>query len=170
MVREIRKQDDPILRKKAKPITHPENPLIRQLAEDMVETMYAAPGVGLAAPQVGVSKRVLVADCGEEFGGLYVLINPKITHQEGTQVGIEGCLSFPNLYGDVERALKVTVKAQDLEGRWKKIETHGLLSRCFQHEIDHLNGVLFVDKATNLRELTPEEFKKETEESRAVLS
>lgn len=170
VVREIRKKDDPVLRKKAKPVSDPDNPLIRQLAEDMLETMYKAPGVGLAAPQIGVSKRILVSDCGEEFGGQYVLINPKIIHQEGTQTGIEGCLSFPNLYGDVERAEKVTLKAQDLNGRWFKVEAHGLLSRCFQHEIDHLNGILFIDKAANLRELKPEDLKKEVEEAQVALS
>lgn len=169
-VREIRKAEDPILRRKAKAIKNPADPLLRQLAEDMVETMHRAPGVGLAAPQVGESKRLLVADCGEEFGGLHVLVNPKITHQEGTQIGVEGCLSFPNLYGDVERAEMVMVKAQDLNGHWFKLEAHGLLSRCFQHEIDHLDGILFVDKAKNLRELSPEDFRKEVEESRAVLS
>jgi len=164
-VREVRKADDPILRKKAKEVTNFSDPLLKQLAEDMAETMYQAPGVGLAAPQIGVSKRVLVADCGEEAGGLHVLINPKIISQEGTQIGLEGCLSFPNLYGDVERAEKVVVKAQDLSGRRFKLEATGLLSRCFQHEIDHLNGILFVDKATNLREMKPEDFKKEREVS-----
>jgi peptide deformylase len=172
MIRPIRKDGDPILRKKAKPVKNPEDPLIKQLVEDMFETMYNAPGVGLAAPQVGESKRILVADCGEEYGGPYVLINPKIIHQEGAQIGIEGCLSFPNLYGDVERAYKVVVKAQNLRGQWFKVEAEGLLSRCFQHEIDHLDGILFVDKAKNLRTLTPEELKKEreSEKEQAVLS
>lgn len=168
-VRAVRLKDDPVLRKKAKPIKNPSDPLIRQLAEDMAATMYKAPGVGLAAPQVGESKRILVADCGEEHGGLYVLINPKVLESDGTQVGIEGCLSFPNLYGDVERAEKVIVKAQDLTGRWFKVEAHGLLSRCFQHEIDHLDGILFVDKAKNLRELSPEDFRKKIDNTRAVV-
>ncbi len=170
MVRDVRKAEDPVLRKKAKAVKLPLDPLTRQLIEDMVDTMYEASGVGLAAPQVGASKRILVADCGEEFGGLHVLINPKITHQEGTQVGLEGCLSFPNLYGDVERAEKVIVKAQTVEGIWKKYEVTALLSRCFQHEIDHLNGILFVDKAKNLRELNPEEARTQREESQTVLS
>lgn len=161
VVREIRKAEDPVLRKKAKPVKNPSDPLIKQLVEDMVETMRKAPGVGLAAPQVGESKRILVADCGEQHGGLHVLINPKITRKEGTQFGIEGCLSFPNLFGDVERAAKVTVKAQDLNGRWFKVDGEGLLARCFQHEVDHLDGILFIDKAQNLRQLTPEELEKE---------
>lgn len=171
-IREVRKQGDPVLTKKAKLVEKFNDPLLEQLVEDMFETMYQAPGVGLAAPQVGISKRVLVADCGEEYGGPYVLINPKIIHSEGTQVGIEGCLSFPNLYGDVERAYKVIVKAQNLKGKWFKIEAEKLLSRCFQHEIDHLDGILFVDKATNLRELSPEEYKKERadKESQLVVS
>ncbi|MCL4513886.1 MAG: peptide deformylase [Candidatus Eremiobacteraeota bacterium] len=171
-IREVRKQGDPVLTKKAKLVEKFNDPLLEQLVEDMFETMYQAPGVGLAAPQVGISKRVLVADCGEEYGGPYVLINPKIIHSEGTQIGIEGCLSFPNLYGDVERAYKVIVKAQNLKGKWFKIEAEKLLSRCFQHEIDHLDGILFVDKATNLRELSPEEYKKERadKESQLVVS
>lgn len=174
MIRQVRKSEDPVLRKKAKPVKNVQDPLVRQLIEDMFDTMYKAPGVGLAAPQVGESKRILVADCGEEHGGAYALINPKIVQSEGTQIGIEGCLSFPNLYGDVERAMKVTVKAQDIRGQWFKVEAQGLLARCFQHEIDHLDGILFVDKATNLRTLTPEDLKKqrdsESQEDQAVLS
>lgn len=167
MIRKIRLKDDPILRKKAKAVTD-FDPLLEQLVADMFETMYEAPGVGLAAPQIGLSQRVLVADCGEEHGGPIALINPKIIHEEGTQVGIEGCLSLPNLYGDVERAEFVIVKAQDAKGRWFKKEAHGLLSRCFQHEIDHLNGILFIDKATNLREMTLEELKKERQQEAAA--
>lgn len=170
MILDLQKSDSPILRKKAKPVKDFGDPMIRQLVEDMKETMRHASGLGLAAPQVGTSKRILIADCGPELGGFYALINPKILHQEGTQLGLEGCLSFPNLYGDVERAAKVTVKAQDLNGRWFKVEAEGLLSRCFQHEVDHLNGILFIDKAQNLREIQPEEFKREFRESEAVLS
>jgi len=169
VVRKIKLKDDPILRKKAKPVTKFGDPLLEQLVDDMFETMYAAPGVGLAAPQIGVSERVLVADCGEEYGPPVALINPKVIHEEGTQIGVEGCLSLPNLYGDVERAEFVIVKAQDVKGKSIKIEAHGLLSRCFQHEIDHLNGILFIDKATNLREMTLEELRQERSESAASL-
>lgn len=153
--------DDPILRKKAKPVRE-FGPLLKRLTEDMAETMHRAPGIGLAAPQVGDSRRVIVADIGE---GVIPLVNPKILAQEGSAWDTEGCLSFPNLYGEVERAEKVTVKAQDESGKWKRIEAEGLLARVFQHEIDHLDGILFIDKAVNLREILPEQIEAAQQEA-----
>lgn len=151
-LRHIRKHPDPVLRKKAKEVTK-FGPLLDQLVEDMAESMYAAPGVGLAAPQVGISKRVIVVDVDKT---LITLINPKIQEIREKEVGTEGCLSFPNLYGDVDRSLIVTVKFQNLKGRWEKLEAKGLLARAIQHEIDHLDGVLFIDRAVNLRYIVPD--------------
>lgn len=151
-LRRIRKHPDPVLRKKAKEVTK-FGPLLDQLVEDMAESMYAAPGVGLAAPQVGISKRVIVVDVDKT---LITLINPKIQEIREKEVGIEGCLSFPNLYGDVDRSLIVTVKFQNLKGRWEKLEAMGLLARAIQHEIDHLDGILFIDRAVNLRYIVPD--------------
>lgn len=155
-IRVIRKYPDPVLRKKAKEVSRID-PLIEQLIYDMAETMYDVPGVGLAAPQVGVSKRIMVIDTKK---GALPLINPKILESSGKELGMEGCLSFPCLYGDVERDLAVTIKYQNLEGRWEKLHTDGTVARAIQHELDHLNGVLFIDKAVNLRYFVPEELKK----------
>lgn len=153
----IRTFDDPVLRKKAKPVKTIDAH-VRRLIEDMEETMYAAPGLGLAANQVGVLKRVLLADCGD---GLIALVNPKIVaHSEPRVMGMEGCLSFPNWFGEVARWETVTVKGLNPQGKAAKIEAEGLLARCFQHEIDHLDGKVFVDIAVNLREVTPEEWAK----------
>lgn len=150
-IRKIRLIGDPVLRRKAKKVERVDS-LILQLLDDMAETMYQAPGIGLAAPQVGVSKRVIVADVGE---GLYKLINPKIVHSEGSEIDTEACLSIPNKIGDVERATKIIVKAMGVNGRYFKFEAEGLLARCLQHEIDHLDGILYIDKATNIRKLKP---------------
>lgn len=151
-IRTIRTVGDPILRRKAAKIKQVD-PLILQLLDDMAQTMYAEPGIGLAAPQVGVSKRAIVVDVGE---GLIKLINPRITDSEGSDVDTEGCLSIPGKVGDVERATKIMVKAMNTEGKYYKFEAEGLLARCIQHEIDHLDGILFIDKATNIREPKPE--------------
>ena len=126
---------------------------IRELVADMVETMYAAPGVGLAAQQVGVALQVAVVDVttGEEPDQLLVLINPEITAQEGSQVDEEGCLSFPGITEMLERPMKVTLRAQDLEGEEFEMESEGFLARAFCHEIDHLNGVLFIDRMSSLK-------------------
>ena len=126
---------------------------IRELVADMVETMYAAPGVGLAAQQVGVALQVAVVDVtsGEEPDQLLVLINPEITAQEGSQVDEEGCLSFPGITEMLERPMKVTLRAQDLEGQEFEVEGEGFLARAFCHEIDHLNGVLFIDRMSSLK-------------------
>lgn len=133
---------DPILRKVAKPVDEL-TPRIIKLLDDMVETLYASDGrAGLAAPQVGVLRRVIVMDCGE---GLIELINPEIVELSGEQDGVEACLSFPGYYGHVKRANEVTITSLDREGKPFTLKGEGYLARCIQHEIDHLNGVLFVD-------------------------
>lgn len=147
-LREVIHIGNPVLRKKAKKVEKI-TPLILQLIEDMAETMYDEPGIGLAAPQVGVSKRVIVVDVGD---GLFKLINPKITSAEGTEIDTEGCLSVPGKIGEVERYAKIGIKAMDPEGKIVRLEAEGLFARCLQHEIDHLDGILFVDKAENIRE------------------
>ena len=149
-IRIIRTTDDPVLREKAKDV--PEiTPQVQRLLADMVETMYDAEGIGLAAPQIGISKRIIVIDVQDETGVLK-LINPEIISREGKETAIEGCLSFPGVAGEVDRDESVTVRAQDAEGNTVEICASGLLARAFQHEIDHLDGVLFVDKVTRLLE------------------
>ena len=124
--------------------------------------MYDAEGVGLAAPQVGILKRLIVIDAGDEHG-LIKMINPEIVESEGEQFGPEGCLSIPGWNGDVRRAEKVTVKGLDREGNELVITGTGLLARAFQHEIDHLNGVLFTEIADRVYEYVPEQPRKELE-------
>jgi peptide deformylase len=145
-IRMIVKDPDPVLREKAVPVRN-FNANLHKLLDDMAETMYDAEGVGLAAPQVGILKRVIVMDCGEEHGGLIELVNPEIVATSGEQLGTEGCLSIPNLQGEVLRPLHVTVKGQDRYGKEVVIEGKELLARCIMHEVDHLNGVLFTDIA-----------------------
>lgn len=139
---------NPILRKKAAKITVFDMNLIR-LAEDMIETMLASDGVGLAAPQIGKSIQLAIVDPEPSKGGLtrLILVNPEI-HAIGdkTEVAEEGCLSVPGIYAKVKRAYSVRVKAQDLNGKPLDFEAHGFLARIIQHETDHLNGILFVDK------------------------
>jgi peptide deformylase len=137
---------DPVLREKAKKITKITDAL-QQLLDDMAETMYAANGVGLAAPQVGLSKRVIVVDAGE---GLYQLINPEIIEARGNQMDREGCLSIPGIWGEVIRAAEIKVRAQNRDGKTIVIEAAELFARVLQHEIDHLDGILFVDKALKI--------------------
>ena len=168
-LRPVRLLGDDVLRKKAKKVDRI-NTFIKNLLDDMADTMYKNRGVGLAGNQVGVLKRVIVVDDGN---GLLQLINPVITEKEGTQCGEEGCLSFPDLYGEVERAEKVKVKAQNIKGEHIEIEAEGFLARIFQHEIDHLDGKLFVDTATNVHEVkydqeAVEEENKETTEQTEV--
>ena len=141
-IRNIRVLGDEILRKKAKEITEV-TPRIQELIDDMFETMYDADGVGLAAPQVGIRKRLVVIDCGEEP---LVLINPVILETSGEQTGQEGCLSVPNKVGIVTRPNYAKVKAYDENMQEYIIEGTELLARCLCHEIDHLNGILFTDK------------------------
>ena len=141
-IRNIREDGDPILRKKARPVTE-FNERLFELLDDMAETMYEAPGVGLAGPQVGVLRRVVVMDVGD---GLLELVNPEIVKTEGEQTGEEGCLSLPGLCGLVKRPMTVQVKAQNREGKWCFYKGEELKARCFCHEIDHLDGILYKDK------------------------
>ena len=137
---------DPVLRQTAAEVTKIDKKLIK-LLKDMAETMYAADGVGLAAPQIGVSKRIVVIDVGD---GLIEMINPVIVKKEGSVVGGEGCLSVPEYEGEVERAEKVECEFTDRSGKRYLIETNGLLAIAIQHELDHLDGVLFIDKAQTI--------------------
>lgn len=126
-------------------------PDLQQLIGDMAETMYAAPGIGLAATQVDVHLRLLVMDLSEEKNELMVMANPHITHMDGEVRGEEGCLSVPGIYEEVTRAECVRVSAQDRHGQPFELEADGLLAICIQHEIDHLNGKVFVEKLSRLK-------------------
>ncbi len=141
---------DPSLRKKAKPVTE-FNADLKKLVSDMFETMYEAPGIGLAATQVDVHKCVLVTDISEEKDSPQVLINPEILETEGTEESDEGCLSVPGYYESVRRAQKIRVRAQDENGEAFEFEADGLKAVCVQHEMDHLNGKLFVDYISTLK-------------------
>ena len=154
-IREIVKTPDPVLRRKAHKITTFDKDL-QVLIDDMIETMREAPGVGLAAPQIGVSERLVVIEYGDDEDEnvpkkLYVLINPEIVETSEEKVeGIEACLSVPQLVGEVERHEKLVVKALNRQGKPVKIKVEGWMARIFQHEIDHLEGVLFTDRATRI--------------------
>ncbi len=126
---------------------------IRRLALDMAETMYEAPGIGLAATQVDVHKRVIVIDVSETHDQLLVLINPELVAAEGEQVGEEGCLSVPGIYDKVARAEQVTVRYLDLDGREQSMSADGLLAVCLQHEMDHLQGKVFVEHLSTLKQM-----------------
>lgn len=141
-LRNIRVEGDEILRKKSRKVEEI-NERILTLIEDMKETMYAADGVGLAAPQIGILKRIVVIDVGN---GPITLINPEIIKEEGNQVDYEGCLSIPGEQGKVERPYKVTIKALNEKGEEIELEGEELLARAICHEVDHLDGVLFIDK------------------------
>lgn len=166
-VREIVKHPNDILRRKAQPVETVDDE-VRRLLDDMVETMRAAPGVGLAGPQVNVPLRVIVVEYGEEPDEdenskpvekqLFTLVNPEITRESAeTETATEGCLSIPGLVGDVKRAEAVTVKALNRRGQPVKIKASGWLARIFQHEIDHLNGVLFIDRAEKVQAIQADE-------------
>ncbi len=158
-LRNILHDNHPVLRKKTDKVKNLSSGVLR-LLDDMRETMKDANGVGLAANQVGVSKRILIAADGDEV--IYELINPHCEKREGEGMGIEGCLSVPQTYGEVPRATKVVVTAIDREGKPFRITAEGLLARILQHEMDHLEGVLFTDKA--VRFIDPAEMQ-EGEES-----
>ncbi|MBQ9211794.1 MAG: peptide deformylase [Clostridia bacterium] len=134
------------------------------LLKDMADTMYKAEGVGLAAPQVGILRRIAVVDVTEDHSGLKELINPEILESSGTQTGREGCLSVPERQGVVTRPMKVKVRFQDRHGNWMRLETEGFEARAICHELDHLDGVLYVDKMD--RELTEEEIEGEIPEDK----
>ncbi len=141
---------DPRLRTRAAPV-RVFDAALRQLVEDMYETMYAANGVGLSGTQVNVHQRVLVADMSDDRKQPLALINAEILEKQGSQVYQEGCLSFPGLYADVTRALKIRVKAQDVAGKEIVVEAEGPLAVCIQHEMDHLDGKVFVDYLSSLK-------------------
>jgi peptide deformylase len=154
---------NPVLRRKARPVNRFDDSL-QKLVEDMIETMRAAPGVGLAAPQVGFPERVIVVEYPEDNEKedspkkLYVVVNPELkTVSEEKELGIEGCLSIPGLQGEVERALAVTVKGLNRRGQPMRIKAKGWLARIFQHEIDHLDGIVYTNRATKVWKPTPEQ-------------
>jgi len=167
-IRTIVSLPDPVLRRKARPVTRFDSNL-QTLIEDMIETMRAAPGVGLAAPQVNISQRLIVVEYAEHEDNedmeekpvkkkLYVMLNPEIIKtSEETVPGVEGCLSVPGVVGEVERFSMIQVKGLNRHGKPMKVKVEGWLARIFQHEIDHLNGVLFTDLATRLWKFQPEE-------------
>ena len=148
----ILKYGDPLLLEKSRPVEKIDEGL-RRLVNDMVETMYASEGIGLSAPQVGELKRIIVVDVssGEHPGELVVLINPEIEAEEGSVVVEEGCLSFPNLTLEIERPQWVKVRGLTPEGREVKLEAEGLLARALYHEIDHLNGILIINRVSPLK-------------------
>jgi peptide deformylase len=151
-VREILHYPDPVLKQTSAPVTEFDDEL-KQLAEDMVETMYAAPGVGLAAPQVGVLKRLIVLDCSsnEEPADLLIAVNPEIIGGEGESLEEEGCLSVPGYWASVKRTETATLRYQDTDGNVHERTADGLLAFGMQHEVDHLEGVLFVDRLSPLK-------------------
>ncbi len=156
-IRNIRIMGDAILNKKSKPITEMTDK-IQTLIDDMLDTMYEAQGVGLAAPQVGILKRLVVIDCSMEGDQPIVLINPEIIEVSGEQCGDEGCLSVPGKAGQVTRPNKVKVRALDRHMKEFEMEGEGLLARAFCHEIDHLDGILYVEKVEGeLHSSMPEE-------------
>ena len=151
-IRKVVLEGDEILRKQCREVTEV-NDRIRMTMEDMLETMRAEVGAGIAGPQLGVMRRMFVAE--PEPGRVYYMINPVITEQSGSQSGDEGCLSVPGLIGTVERPERIKMKALDLDGNEQEYEFEGWDATVMCHEYDHLNGILYIDKATNIR--TPEE-------------
>lgn len=151
-LRKIVLYPDPVLKQKAQEVTEFDAEL-KQLAEDMAETMYDAPGVGLAAPQVGILKRLILLDCAgkDEPRDLIVAVNPEIVASDGESMEEEGCLSIPGFYAAVKRHATATMRFQDLDGNWQERQGEGLLAVCMQHEIDHLNGILFIDRLSPLK-------------------
>jgi len=150
------KEPDPILREVSRPVPKI-TPNIHKLLDDMAETMYHAQGVGLAAPQIGILKRVIVLDPADGETGLIEMINPEILEKSGRVLGAEGCLSIPGIQGEVYRYEKIRVKGLDRHGNELVMDAEGWLARIFQHEIDHLDGILFTDKAENIYRKDPTE-------------
>lgn len=156
-IRKIRTDEDPILRKKSKVVTNFNNRL-EVLIDDMYETMDVAYGVGLAAPQVGILKRLIVVDNrDEEENKRFYMLNPVILEKEGEEISMEGCLSIPGKQGTVKRAKNIKVKYNDLTGKEKIMEAEDFLARIIQHEMDHLDGILYTDKAIEMYEAKDEE-------------
>ena len=152
MILKIVKYPDPVLARPGEPITE-FNAELRQLIANMFETMYAGQGIGLAAQQVGIAKRLLVIDLsvGQKPEDKLVLINPEIIVSEGRQYELEGCLSFPDIQEKVTRAAKVRIRAQDEKGKWFEMDGEDVLARCFQHEIDHTDGIQFIFRMSALK-------------------
>ena len=152
MILKIVKYPEPVLSQPGEPVTEFDAEL-KKLVDDMFETMYASQGIGLAAPQVAVSKRVTVIDLsqGKDPAQKLVLVNPEVIFREGKQYEEEGCLSFPEIREKVQRAAKVRIRAQDVKGKWFEMDGEELLSRAFQHEIDHLDGMLFIFRMSALK-------------------
>jgi len=152
MILEVKTFPDKVLRKVAKPVIEIDNELTT-LLDNMVETMHSQKGVGLAAPQVGISKRIIIVDPsgGEDESMIMRVINPEIISEDGEQLGEEGCLSVPGEYESVRRAEKITLKALDENGKEYTMEAEGFLARIFQHEIDHLDGKLFIDRIPSFK-------------------
>lgn len=152
MILKIVKYPEPVLSQPGEPVTEFDTEL-KKLVDDMFETMYASQGIGLAAPQVDVGKRVTVVDLsqGKDPAQKLVLVNPEVIFREGKQYEEEGCLSFPEIREKVQRANKVRIRAQDLKGKWFEMDGEELLSRAFQHEIDHLDGMLFIFRMSSLK-------------------
>ena len=151
-IHQVVKWPDPVLAKRGEEVTAFDASL-KTLVEEMFESMYVAQGIGLAAPQIGLSKRITVIDVsfGKEAADKIALINPEILHAEGKQVEEEGCLSLPEIREKVTRAERVRVKAQNVKGEWFEVEGDELLARALQHEIDHLDGILFIDRVSRLK-------------------
>ncbi|NOT32598.1 MAG: peptide deformylase [Candidatus Eisenbacteria bacterium] len=151
-IRSIRIYGDPVLRERARPVTEFDDAL-RELVADLYETMVAYNGVGLAAPQVGIPHRLLVIDLplDDETRARFALINPELSERSGSEGGEEGCLSIPGVYDEVKRATRMRVKGLDEHGRPLDFEASGYLARAIQHEVDHLDGVLFIDRLSPLR-------------------
>ncbi|MDR1275353.1 MAG: peptide deformylase [Candidatus Accumulibacter sp.] len=147
----ILRYPDPRLKTPATAITEIDDEL-RRLALDMAETMYGAPGIGLAATQVNVHKRLIVADASETRDRLLILVNPELIQSEGSRVGEEGCLSVPGVYDKIERAERVVVGYLDLDGNRQTVEAEGMLSVCLQHEMEHLDGKIFVEHLSPLKQ------------------
>ena len=168
-IREIITEGHPTLRKVAKKVDPAEigDPIFQQLLDDMFETMYDAPGIGLAAPQIGVSKRIFTVDLGDDDDahGPLVVINPKFTLTEGEVEATEGCLSVPGMVGEITRFEHVVCTGLDRHGKKLVLDALGWFARCLQHEMDHLNGVLYIDTAKNVR---PAQTEEEVAEAEAV--
>ena len=146
----IRLLGDPVLRQPAEEVEGFDDDL-RQLAEDMFETMYSAEGIGLAAPQVGVSKRLFVMDVGDPDDEARAVVNPRIVEREGSEREDEGCLSLPGMFGPVNRAKSIVLEGEDPDGRTIRVEAEDLAARCIQHEVDHVDGVLFIDHLSPIK-------------------
>ncbi len=159
---EIVKYPEPVLHAVGKPVEHFDDEL-KKLVADMFETMYAAKGVGLAAPQVNVSQRLFVMDVPDEAGesNKIVAVNPEIIYVEGEQIGDEGCLSFPGIYIPIQRNQRAILRAQDVSGNWFELDGEELTARCVLHETDHCDGIVFLNRMTRLkREMAKRKIKK----------